>query len=140
MNPEIEKCVIVLDENLPIGIIANAAAILGMTLGKRMPELVGVDVFDKDGEQHFGIIEIPLPILRTSSDNLKELRAKLYDTTYADLFTVDFSDLAQSCKVYEDYKRKMADTSQSGLAYWGIAICGEKKKVNRLTGSLPLLR
>lgn len=129
-----------MDENLPIGIIANTAAILGMTLGKRMPELVGVDVFDKDGQQHFGIIEIPLPILRTSAGNLKELRAKLYDTVYADLFTVDFSDLAQSCKVYEDYMNKMANTSQSDLAYLGIAICGEKEKVNKLTGSLPLLR
>lgn len=140
MNPETEKCVIVIDENLPIGIIANTAAILGMTLGKRMPELVGVDVFDKDVGQHLGIIEIPLPILKTSPDNLKELRAKLYDAAYADLFTVDFSDLAQSCKVYEDYRNKMAGTSQSDLAYWGIAICGEKKKVSRLTGSLPLLR
>lgn len=49
MNPETEKCVLVIDEELPLGIIANSAAILGMTLGKRMPELVGTDVLDKDG-------------------------------------------------------------------------------------------
>lgn len=35
MNVENEKCVIVVDENLPLGIIANTAAILGITMGMR---------------------------------------------------------------------------------------------------------
>lgn len=140
MNSETEKCVLVIDEELPLGIIANSAAILGMTLGKRMPELVGTDVLDQDGRQHLGIIEIPLPILKASTDALKELRSKLYDAAYSDLLTVDFSDTAQSCKAYEDYICKMSNTSEGELSYWGIAICGDKKKVNKLTGSLPLLR
>lgn len=140
MNLETEKCVLVIDEELPLGIIANSAAILGMTLGKRMPELVGTDVLDQDGRQHLGIIEIPLPILKASTDTLKELRSKLYDTAYSDLLTVDFSDTAQSCKAYEDYVCKMSNASESELSYWGIAICGNKEKVNKLTGSLPLLR
>lgn len=140
MNPETEKCVLVIDEELPLGIIANSAAILGMTLGKRMPELVGTDVLDKDGNQHLGIIEIPLPILKASADNLKKLRTRLYKVTFSDLLTVDFSDIAQSCKAYEDYICKMSSVSQNELSYWGIAICGNKKKVNKLTGSLPLLR
>ena len=140
MNPETEKCVLVIDEELPLGIIANSAAILGMTLGKRMPELVGTDVLDQDGRQHLGIIEIPLPILKASTGALKELRSKLYDTAYSDLLTVDFSDTAQSCKAYEDYICKMSNTPEKELSYWGIAICGNKKKVNKLTGSLPLLR
>ena len=140
MNSETEKCVLVIDEELPLGIIANSAAILGMTLGKRMPELVGTDVLDQDGRQHLGIIEIPLPILKASTDTLKELRSKLYDAAYSDLLTVDFSDTAQSCKAYEDYICKMSNTPENKLSYWGIAICGNKKKVNKLTGSLPLLR
>ena len=140
MNPETNKCVIVVDENLPVGIIANSAAILGMTLGKCRPELVGTDVLDKDGQQHTGIIEIPLPVLKTNTNHMKELRAKLYSTEYSDLLAVDFSDIAQSCKAYEDYIHKMADAVQNDLFYWGIAIYGEKKKVNKLTGSLPLLR
>ncbi len=36
-----EKCVMVVDEKLPLGIIANTAAILGITLGKQLPEVVG---------------------------------------------------------------------------------------------------
>lgn len=37
MNVENEKCVIVVDENLPLGIIANTAAILGITMCWKMP-------------------------------------------------------------------------------------------------------
>lgn len=37
MNLQNEKCVIVVDEALPLGIIANTAVILGITLGKTMP-------------------------------------------------------------------------------------------------------
>lgn len=40
MNVENEKCVIVVDENLPLGITANIAAILGITMGMKMPDVV----------------------------------------------------------------------------------------------------
>ena len=39
----------VIDENLPFGIIANMAAIMRIMLGKQMPEVVGADVYDKIG-------------------------------------------------------------------------------------------
>ncbi len=35
---------------------------------------------------------------------------------------------------------KMRETPEEELTYLGLAICGAKKKVNRLTGSMPLLR
>ena len=39
-----EKCVRVIELNLPPGIIANTASIMSITLGKQMPEVVGTDV------------------------------------------------------------------------------------------------
>ena len=68
------------------------------------------------------------------------MREKLYQPDYADLTVVDFSDLAQGCKTYEEFIEKMSGVPESELQYFGVAICGEKKKVNKLTGSLPLLR
>ncbi len=53
---------------------------------------------------------------------------------------VDFSDLAQSCKTYDEFIGRMAQVLESTLQYFGVAVCGTKKKVNKLTGSLPLLR
>lgn len=36
MDLQNEKCVMVIDEQLPLGLIANTAAIMGITLGKEM--------------------------------------------------------------------------------------------------------
>ena len=43
------KCVMVMDEELPAGVAANTAALLGMTLGSRIEGAVGFDVVDQDG-------------------------------------------------------------------------------------------
>ena len=140
MENENLKCVMILDETLPRGLIANAVAILGITLGKKFPAIVGQSVTDKDGNKHEGIITFPVPILAGRKESIKSLRQKLFGADFSDIVTVDFSDVAQGCKTYAEYTNKMADTSESALAYFGIALCGDKKKVNRLTGNLPLLK
>lgn len=139
MNAENDKCVIVIDEHLPQGIIANTAAILGITIGMKMPDVVGCDVFDSKGNLHTGIIKFPVPILKGDSEILKNLRTRLFEPQFAELTVVDFSDLAQGCKTYDEFVIKMADTAEENLNYIGIALCGSRKKVNKLTGSLPLL-
>lgn len=140
MNLQNEKCVMVIDENLPLGMIANTAAIMGITLGKKMPEVVGMDVMDQSGREHLGIIEFPVPILKGNTKIIREIREKLYQPDFQDLMVVDFSDLAQGCKTYDEFIDKMAGVSEDTLQYLGIAICGAKKKVNKLTGSMGLLR
>ena len=47
-----ERCVIVVDESLPAGLAANAAAVLALTLGAREPDLVGADFVDADAQPH----------------------------------------------------------------------------------------
>ncbi len=140
MNFENEKCVMVIDEDLPTGMIANTAAIMGITLGKRMPEVVGRDVCDKDGNEHSGIIEFPVPVLKGNAELIRSIRERLYEPEFSELTVVDFSDLAQGCKTYDEFIDKMKDVQETDLAYFGVAICGAKKKVNKLTGSMALLR
>ena len=36
MDLQNKKCVMIIDKNLPLGLIANTAAIMGITLGKEM--------------------------------------------------------------------------------------------------------
>ena len=137
MDFQNEKCVMVLDERLPLGFVANTAAILGITLGKEMPEIVGEDVEDKTGNEHLGIIEFPVPILRADAAHIKNLRERLYEEDFTDLTVVDFSDLAQTCKTYAEFIEKMQYIGEDALQYFGIALCGNKKKINKLTGNLP---
>jgi len=56
------------------------------------------------------------------------------------IFCVAFSSLAQSCKTYDEYIQRMAQTLTTDLAAVAVALVGPKNKVNKLVGSLPLLR
>lgn len=129
----------VLDENLPLGLLANTAAILGITLGKHMPEAVGADVLDSSGKPHLGIITFPVPILRGDAEQIRAIRETLSGVDYQDVIVVDFSDVAQCCKNYGEYIGKAAQADESEWRYFGLGLCGPKKLVSRLTGR-PLLR
>lgn len=140
MQNENIKCVMVIDASLPLGIISNTAAVMGVTIGKQLPETVGNNVIDKTGHEHLGIIAFPIPVLKGSREVIKDLRTRLYEEPYRSLKVVDFSDTAQGCKTYGEYTEKIGDVAEAELNYLGIAICGEKKAVNKLTGNIPLLR
>lgn len=133
-----KKCVMIINEDLPIGIIANTAAIMGITLGKTIPYVVGEDVYDMNGSKHAGIIEFPVPILKGKADIIKTIRQKIQQLA-CDVILIDFSDLAQICKTYHEYIEKMKITPEADLKYCGIALYGTKSEVTKLTGNLPLL-
>ena len=140
MDKQDTKFVIVINENLPLGIAANTAAIIGMSLGKKLPETVGKDVTDQSGTLHTGIVELPVPILKSSAETIQKIRIRTKEAEFSDLTAVGFTDLAQGCRTYDEYIEKMALASDGSLIYFGIGLCGPKKKINRLTGSLPLMR
>lgn len=140
MSIEEQKIIMVLDETLPLGIMANTSAILGMSLGKLIPEVIGADLVDQSGNQHLGITAIPIPIVKASATKLKEIRAQLFKDDYRDLRVIDFSEIAGTTHDYQQYTKKTNEALEEQIAYYGIAISGRKKLVNKLTGSLPLLR
>lgn len=140
MDLQREKCVMVIHEDLPAGVAANTAGILGMTLGKQLPEAVGPDVPDREGRRHLGIVAVPVPVLRADGETLRAIRERLYEPEFAGVTAVDFTDAAQSCRTYDEWQEKSARMEPGEMTYLGLGLCGEKKLVNRLTGSLPLLR
>ncbi|BBW93810.1 DUF2000 domain-containing protein [Pseudoalteromonas sp. PS1M3] len=135
----IERCAIIIDKNLPIGLIANTAAILTLSLGKLKPELIGEDINDYDGKVHKGITTIPIPILTGDGSSLSSLRQQLREYE-PDLIVIDFNHAAQMTKNYEDYSNRLSEVTAMSLEYLGIAIYGNKKIVNKFTGNLGLLR
>lgn len=134
------KRVIVVDASLPLGLIANTTAILGITLGKRFPEDVGPDVADGDGISHKGVIALPIPVLKGDGELIRALRDKLSAPEFSQVYAADFSDVAQGCKTYDEYIGKIAGTPESDLRYLGLVMRGPKKQIAKLTGNLPLLR
>lgn len=140
MNNTNNKCVIIIDEASEKGVAANISAILGISLGKLLPETVGKNIIDKNDNVHNGIIEFPVPVLKTNTERITEIRNLILIEKFTEITVIDFSTLAQSCKTYDEYENKMKLTAADDLSYIGIAICGNKKIINKLTGNLPLLR
>jgi hypothetical protein len=132
------KNALVVFEGLPPGLAVNAASVLAVTLGNRVDKLLGTDVTDADGVVHPGIIYSPLPILQADMAQIGRIvEAAAGDE---DVFFAAFSSLAQSCKTYDEYVRRMSDTPTSRLDAIAVAVVGPKKRVNKLVGSLPLFR
>ena len=131
----VTRCVMVLDEALPPGLAANAAAVMAVTLGARLPALVGDDFEDGAGERHAGLITTGLPVLRAPAGELPTLRAR---AVAADIGVVGFPSPGQQTTDYEDFRARVATAAD--LDYLGLALYGPQRALRRLTGSLALLR
>lgn len=134
------KCVMIFDDNLPIGVIANTAAIMGASLGKADPEVVGITPVDKDGNAHSGLIQFPVPILKADSATICDIRKKAIETYSTEIDIIDFTDIAQKSMTYEEFLDNYRETPGNDISYLGLTLCGPKKAINKLTGSLALLK
>ena len=135
------KLVMVINRDLPLGLVANTAAVLGISLSKIYQEdIVGGDIADADGNLHLGITAQTIPILSASREQVKEIRETMFEPAFAEVAAIDFSEEAQRCLNYDQYMRSLSQLSAEELFYLGVCMYGPKKKVSKLTGSLPLLR
>lgn len=140
MSNETNKCVIVLDKELPVGLLANTAAVVGMGLSHEAPEIMGRVLIDAAGVPHAAITTIPVPILGVDGNKLASIAASARISSGPSLLIVDVTDAAQSTKDYAAYEEQLKRTDPGQLRYLGIGLLGPKKMVNSLTGNLPMLR
>lgn len=139
MKNENKKCVMIISKDLSAGAAANTSAVLGIAVGAKLPGIIGDGVRDRDGNLHSGTVSIPIPVLKGDSKVLNCLNDRLREPLFSDVVYAGFPDFARQCKTYGEYTEKMSAVSASELNYIGIAIFGDKKKINKLTGNLPLL-
>jgi hypothetical protein len=137
---EENKAVLIIDSELPTGIIANTAAILGITLGYKHQCIIGEDITDASNQSHLGITNIPIPVLKGTKSLIKELLAEIKSKYRNDVTVIDFSKTAQLSTDYDDYTIKAKNLASDEFEYLGIGIYGPKKILNKLTGSIALLR
>lgn len=134
------KCVMIINEKLPRGLIANTSAVLALSIGNKIKGIIGEDVKDQDDQVHRGITQLSVPLLRGDSDAIHSIRNKLLKINSDEIFFVDFCDVAQKSKSYDEYRSKLNRTPADELTYLGIAIYGPAEKINKLTGNIGLLR
>ena len=133
-----KKCVVVVDGDLPIGLMVNAAACLAVTLGSGVEGIVGEDATDGSGMVHAGLIPTGIAVLRADAEAVGEIRRKAEGTE--GVFVADFTDAAQRPKDYPEYLENVSKIPSEKLRYHGVGFYGDKKAINKLTGGLPLLR
>ena len=133
------KCVLVIDPTLPVGLAANTAAVLSLSIGKLFPNLIGRDLEDNSGVRRAGITTAPIPILRGEAAWLRKSREAM-KAHEPELSVIELISATRTTKSYEEYATKMRDTPIQELEYFGLALCGPVKLVNTFTGSLPLFR
>ena len=121
------KCVVIIDHELPLGVIANTAAVLGVSLGDRVKGMIGADFEDFTGHIHQRITQVPIPILKNK--DLTTLREKL-KRNEPELLVVDLADHTLTQATFKDYVQAYKSTPVEDQNYLGIAIYGPKKLVN----------
>lgn len=57
-----------------------------------------------------------------------------------EVLVADMAAVAQRVRVYADYLAMVRDASEERLAYYAVSVLGPRKAIDRLVGSLPLLR
>jgi hypothetical protein len=136
-SPEPTRTVLVIDRELPIGLAANAAAVLALTLGALEPDLRGADFTDGSGEPHPGLFPAGLPVLAADPPRLWALRKHARKQAVR---VVDLPSAGQQTNDYEAFRHTVASTPEPDLRYVGIALHGPARVIRSLTGGLPLLR
>ncbi len=134
------KCVMIVDQNLSVGLIANTTAVLGISLTGIAGHLTGRQTADKSNRIHEGVTSIPVPVLCLSKEELKSKYDTILDMNDAEIKIIGFSDVAQNCLNYNEYEKKLKSISKESIYYLGFCLYGPKKKINKLTGNLKLLR
>ena len=136
-DEESNRCVIIVDDSLPIGRAANAAAVIALTLGKRHPGLAGVDLIDASGVAHPGLIPIGITVLGAPAGELVTLRERALSRR---LDVVDFPAQGQETTDYAVFGASVAKVATSALVYVGVGIFGARKAVGKVVGRYALLR
>jgi AcrR family transcriptional regulator len=132
-----ERCVIVVDNALPAGLAANAAAVVALTVGQRHPGLVGAPLVDASGGVHPGLIPIGIAVLGASQDELAAVRHKAMATTECDV--VDFPVQGQQTTNYAAFGEAVAAVPATDLRYVAVALIGERKPLGKVVSKLGLL-
>lgn len=130
------KPVIILANTLPTGLKTNFAAVLGMTLARLLPELVGDATPTADGVALAGITTVALPVLGAPEEELLALflAAEVLPIRAA------YMRAAFEARNYDDYTSRIVTSPLAGHVPLAILLAGPRKAVDRMCGSLPLLR
>ena len=133
------RIAIVVDPTLPVGLVANTVAAIGIGLGAAATALGGDVLVDADGRAVRTSSNRPVPVLQATPEAMAALLARAQVVPAGGVVT-PFPRFARSLHRFEDYLAEFPCRRLAGEAIDGLGIAGPEKWVRSLTGSLKLLR
>jgi hypothetical protein len=129
---------VVVDAELAAGLVTNAVACLGAAVAALVPAVVGEGARDASGTTHPGLPWLGCTILRGDGATVRAVRSRALGDP--EVLVADMPAVAQQVRVYADYLTQVRDAAEERLAYYAVSVLGPRKAIDRLVGSLPLLR
>lgn len=130
--------VLLVNKNIDeIGILTNAAFVLGLTAGRHLgDDTFGPEVVDGDGRSHTYLTRIAHFVRKATPTKLRALRDAFADMP--DVHVVDYTEDAAP-STYEDYERSLGEHSGEEIVYRAVHVYGPEDKVVPLTKNLSRL-
>lgn len=132
------KVVTVIAKDLPTGVALNTAALLGISLGRHVPDLVGGESRDATGHVRPGMSTHAVPVLKATTEQLRTLHEQA--CRQPELVVVDMNHVAQESRTYEAFLDSLSGTKPQDIRYLGLMLFGPRQDVDSLTGRLSLYR
>ena len=133
------RIAIVVDPDLPVGLLANTVATVSVGLGAMYPSTGRVPLIDGDGYAYSNSADRPVPILQAGGAAIQALMARAADRP-KEATVVLFPAFCRALHTFTDYEAKVPHRSMKEEKIDGLGLCGPGKWVRSLTGSLKLLR
>lgn len=134
-----EKIVLVVRPELATGALLNIAACLTAGITASHPQYAGKNLQDQAGLQSSASSHLPVVVLKGNDEVFQRIINELTPQT-AGVSLCIFPAYAQAIHLAEQYWQIHQQTVHTGEQISGLALCGTKKWLNRLTGNLALLR
>lgn len=133
------RIAIIVNPALPVGLITNTVAALGIGIGAAAPELGGSLLTDVRGLAVQTSAKLPVPILQASPDAISALLTRAQPLGNGAV-VVPFPQFARALHRFEDYLAEFPLRALVNETLDGLALYGPEKWIRSLTGSLKLLR
>lgn len=137
----VEKVALVLCEGLAPGVLANVSACIAAGLAASRPTWAGQALADAQGLRSVASSHLPIVVLRAEATRLGALVHTLAQRPGGDSARVClFPAYAQAVHEARLYWCAHGQRIHEMEPLLGLGLAGEKRWVNSLVGSLPLLR
>lgn len=131
------KWVVVVDDTIGRGPIANAIACVAAATGRAVDGLIAHGGPDASGQWHPGLPWAGCSILAASPAQLGTVPAKA--ASVDDVLVIDMPAAAQTHRVYDHFLAELARTEPDAPGVRAISLVGPRNRVDRMVKKLALL-